>query len=72
MDKYSFAVTSCPADLSEEDEMLAENIHNFAHMASFIEASMVGGKITPKEAMKGMKDLYKTLKHNNKNLKMKK
>ena len=32
---------------------------------------MVGGKITPAEAMARVKDLYKTLKTNNKNLKKK-
>ena len=70
-ERFSFAVTSCPADLSELDEMMAENIHRFSQAISYVEASMIGGKMTPEEAMHRIKDGYKALKSNNKNLKLK-
>ena len=71
MDKQEFLFTmgAIPVDMSETDEMLATNIHRFSQQASFIEALMVGGKITPAEAMKRVKDLYKNLKATNKHLK---
>jgi hypothetical protein len=69
--EFLFTMGTIPTEMTETDEMLAQNIHRFAQSASFIEASMVGGKITPSEAMARVKDLYKTLKTNNKNLKKK-
>ena len=69
--EFLFVVNPSIADEVGADVELAQNIHLFAQQASYIEASMVGGKITPVEAMQRVKDLYKHLKSTNKSLKKK-
>ena len=59
--EFLFAA-SCQQDLAEQDQLRAENIHRLVTHLTFIEACVQGGKMSPKEANKLIKDHYKAFK----------
>ena len=69
--EFRFIANPSISDNVGVDVELAQHIHLFAQQVSYTEASMMGGKITPVEAMQRFKDLYKHLKSINKTIKKK-
>ena len=59
--EFLFAAT-CRQELAEQDQLRAENIHRLVTHLTFIEACVQGGKMSPKEANKLIKDHYKAFK----------
>ena len=59
--EFLFAA-SCHQELAEQDQLRAENIHRLVTHLTFIEACVQGGKMSPKEANKLIKDHYKAFK----------
>ena len=59
--EFLFAA-SCHQEMGEQDQLRAENIHRLVTHLTFIEACVQGGKMSPKEANKLIKDHYKAFK----------
>ena len=59
--EFLFAA-SCHQEMEEQDQLRAENIHRLVTHLTFIEACVQGGKMSPKEANKLIKDPYKAFK----------
>ena len=56
-------VPECGKEVAAE-----ENLHRFTTQLSYVDAALRGGKITPKQAARQAKDLYKIWKESNKSI----
>ncbi len=64
--EYKFAIDcarKCGKEAAKED-----TFHNYITQLGYLDASLIGGKITIKEAMARAKDLYKCWKDTNKGI----
>jgi len=66
LEEYLFA-TGTKAE--RKDVEAIANLDKFANQLSYLNASVVSGRMSPKEAEKRVKDLYKQWKSSNKLLK---
>ena len=60
---------STGAEVEEKDLAAIESLSKFAYQLTYLNASVVGGKLNPKDAEKRVKDLYKQWKASTKLLK---
>lgn len=57
------------SDISFLDIATINNINNFSHHVSYLSNMAIGGKMTPENAYKEIKKLYKAMKQSHKSLK---
>jgi hypothetical protein len=57
------------ADVSFLDIATINNLNNFSHHVSYLTNLAIGGKMTPDDAYKEIKKLYKAMKQSHKSLK---
>jgi len=55
---------------SAKDEARAHNLHIFSTQLGYLDAALMGGKLTHKQASRQAKDLYKAWKDANKTIDM--
>lgn len=67
-DEFLFAKGTLPGDATFLDIAQADNLHRFVTRLSYLNAAVAGGKLTPKQASKDVKELYKRWKSSNKSL----
>lgn len=56
------------SDVSFVEIAQINNLNNFSHHVSYLTNMAIGGKITPNEAYKEIKKLYKAMKQSHKSL----
>lgn len=56
------------ANMSFLDIAQINNLNSFSHHVSYLSSMVVGGKLTPTEAYKEIKKLYKAMKRSHKSL----
>ena len=66
LEEYLFAVGT---DIKKKDVESIENLDKFANQLTYLNASVIGGKMSAKDAEKRVKDLYKQWKASTKLLK---
>ena len=59
----------CAKDCGE-DVAKAHNLHMFSTQLGYLDAALMGGKLTAKQAARQAKDLYKAWKEANKNVEL--
>lgn len=64
--EFKLAITTVETD--GKDSAMCENLHRFATQLGYLDAAIVGGKLTSKQAYQQVKDLYKAWKETNKSI----
>ena len=65
-EEYELAIT-CARKCGKEAAK-SDNLHRFSTQLSYLDAALVGGKLTQKQAVQQVKDLYKAWKESNKGI----
>lgn len=67
-EEFLFSTPTMAGDVSFIEIAQGNNLHRFSTELSYIDAFVSGGKLSPKEAAKRVKDLYKVWKSSNQSL----
>ena len=64
--EFKLAIT-CARECGKEAAK-SDNLHRFSTQLGYLDAALVGGKLTQKQAMQQVKDLYKAWKEANRGI----